>query len=219
MLGDLSAKYESNGDPGTISTGEGDLGGKSYGCYQLALDVGAVQAFLDWLQNTGHTYGQSLGKMQPGTQAFDALWQNIALVDGDNFAKLQHDYIKEKYYDPSCFALMKNYFNIEKHAEIMQDVIWSRAVQYSSGNIVDLFTEAVKRMGYQNLSYVDDAAFDAELITNIYDFLIDECDNTEQMASGMYHSPNDWINGSEDVVEGLRNRFENERDEALAEFE
>ena len=31
MIGDLSKEYESNGDIGAISTGEGDYGGKSYG--------------------------------------------------------------------------------------------------------------------------------------------------------------------------------------------
>jgi hypothetical protein len=32
-LGDLSASYESNGNPGCVSTGYGDLGGISYGAY------------------------------------------------------------------------------------------------------------------------------------------------------------------------------------------
>ena len=32
-LGDLSALYESNGDPGCVSSGAGDLGGISYGAY------------------------------------------------------------------------------------------------------------------------------------------------------------------------------------------
>lgn len=218
MLGDLSAKYESNGDPGAISGGQGDLGGKSYGCYQLAINVGAVHSFLIWLQEIGHTYGQSIGKMEPGTAHFDALWRNIALVDRQNFADLQHEYIKEKYYDPAVFALSKNYFNVEKHNEIMRDVIWSRAVQYAPGNIVELFTEALQRMGHPNLSYVDDAAYDWDMIANIYNFLIDECDKAYQMSSGIWHSPKDWINGSGDVVNGLRNRFENERDEALAKL-
>ncbi len=35
-LGDSSRKYESNGNSGKISSGEGDNGGKSYGSYQLS---------------------------------------------------------------------------------------------------------------------------------------------------------------------------------------
>lgn len=215
MLGDLSAKYESNGNPGAISTGSGDLGGKSYGCYQLAINTGAVHSFLAWLRETGHTYGQSLAKLEPGTQNFDALWRTIARSDGQNFAALQHEYIKEKYYDPAVFLLSKNYFNVEKHTEIMQDVVWSRAVQYAPGNVVELFTEAAQRMGHPNLSYVDAARFDWDIIANIYNFLIEECDAAHVVSNGLYHSPRDWVNGSADVVAGLRNRFIHERNEAL----
>src|SRR5262249_46471025 len=40
-LGSLSEKYESGGrGPGTVSTGKGDLGGVSYGTYQLSSKVG-----------------------------------------------------------------------------------------------------------------------------------------------------------------------------------
>ena len=45
-LGDLSALYESNGDPGCVSTGYGDLGGISYGAYQLASNTGSVEEFI-----------------------------------------------------------------------------------------------------------------------------------------------------------------------------
>ena len=45
-LGDLSASYESNGNPGCVSSGAGDLGGISYGAYQLASAAGSVDAFI-----------------------------------------------------------------------------------------------------------------------------------------------------------------------------
>lgn len=219
MIGDLSAKYESNGNPGAISTGEGDLGGKSYGCYQLALRAGAVECFQQWLKETGHTYGQTLGTLQAGSSAFDQLWVDIASVDSENFKQLQYDYISFAYYEPAVELLQGNDFIVEKHMEIMKDVIWSRAVQFGAGNIVELFTEAVIRMGHPNLSYVDAVAFDGDLITNIYDFLIEECDNAVLNENGLYHSPKDWANGSYDVVKiGLRNRFEQERNEALAQI-
>ena len=35
-LGNLSAVYESNGDPACVSSGVNDAGGISYGTYQLA---------------------------------------------------------------------------------------------------------------------------------------------------------------------------------------
>lgn len=201
MLGDLSAKYESNGDPGAISSGWGDLGGVSYGCYQLASNTGSVQSFLQWLKDIGHTYGQSLGNLVPCTPNFDALWRTIAKVDGENFKQLQHGYIKEKYYDPAVELLRRYYFNIENHSEVMQDVIWSRAVQYGAGNIVEMFEDAVHCLGHDNLSYVDDLYFDEAMIRTIY---LAVCRSEE------------WTNGSPALREGLYNRFENECREALA---
>lgn len=219
MIGDLSARYESNGDPGIISTGEGDSGGKSYGCYQLALDTGAVGRFQQWLKETGHTYGQTLGNLHAGSCEFDQLWKDIASVDSANFKELQYDYICASYYAPAVELLQSYHFTVEKHLEIMKDVIWSRAVQFGAGNIVELFTEAAQRMGYPNLSYIDAASFDEEIIANIYNFFIAECDNAVLNEKGLYHSPKDWANGSYDIVKiGLRNRFERERDEALAQI-
>lgn len=48
MLGDLSKQYESSGDPANVSSGYGDLGGRSYGMYQFASNMGIVDAFVDW---------------------------------------------------------------------------------------------------------------------------------------------------------------------------
>ena len=54
MLGDLSRLYESNGDPGCISNGWGDAGGKSYGMYQLASRMGSVNSYLGWCKRAGY---------------------------------------------------------------------------------------------------------------------------------------------------------------------
>ena len=46
-LGHLSEKYESSGrGPATVSTGEGDPGGVSYGSYQLASKIGRADEFV-----------------------------------------------------------------------------------------------------------------------------------------------------------------------------
>ena len=164
MLGDLSAKYESSGSPATISSGEGDPGGKSYGRYQLASRMGSVRSFLDWA---------------------------IRL--------------------PAADALRRAGFDADKHTHVMQDVIWSRAVQYGTGNIVEMFETACHRMyneasddysGYPNLSYVDDARFDYDLIRAIY---LDVCKTPEWTAASCRY--------------GLYNRFESECADALAALE
>ncbi len=42
----LVLKYEAGGNPATVSTGSGDLGGKSYGRYQFSSTAGVVEKLL-----------------------------------------------------------------------------------------------------------------------------------------------------------------------------
>ena len=48
----------------------------------------------------------------------------------------------------------------------------------------------------------------------IYDFLVQECDEADFNGTCM-HSPKDWCNGSSRVIDGLRNRFVHEKEDAL----
>ena len=199
-LGSLSARYESNGDPATVSTGFGDAGGVSYGTYQLASNTGSVKRFIDWASREGHPAAAILSRNQPGTSAFSADWVSCA-KSYDDFGDLQHNYIKYAYYDPAVALLRKAHFNIEKHHEVMQDVVWSRAVQYGTGYIVEMFEDACEAMGYPNLSYIDAANFDAGLIRAIY---LEVCSTEE------------WTSGSPSLRKGLYARFANECKDALA---
>ena len=203
MLGDLSKKYESNGDPGCISTGWGDAGGKSYGMYQLSSNMGIVRDFTSWLIRRGCWFGDALAVEPVGSKQFDDTWITLATEHKDEFSRWQHDYIEDLYYDVAVKALEQNYFNINKHSYTMQDVIWSRAVQYGPGRIVEMFVEAVNKLGYPNLSYVDDKRFDADLIGAIYDV----CATPE------------WTSGSLALREGLYNRFAAEKEEAWKRLE
>lgn len=199
-LGSLSAKYESNGNPATVSTGWGDAGGVSYGIYQLASNTGSAQSFVNWLLNKGHYCGNILNKHQSGTREFSAAWIFCAENYLD-FGDLQHDYIEWAYYLPAVAALRRAYFNIENHTDVMKDVVWSRAVQYGTGYIVEMFETACKSLGYPNLSYVDAPNFDANMIRAIY---LDVCKTSE------------WTGGSPSLRAGLYARFKNECRDALA---
>lgn len=217
----LVLKYEASGDPGAVSTGSGDLGGRSYGIYQLSSTSGSVQAFLQWATAYPDAalanYAKVLSCYAINSPEFIAKWQEIAGIDPVGFAKLQNEYAGDTYYNAAVYKLQAVNYNLEKHTSAMQAVLLSRAVQYGADNMPELYTNAAKRLGYPNLSYVDTANFDDQMIPSIYDFLIGECDNAYQLSNGLYHGPGDWANGSYDVVKiGLKNRFINEKDDALA---
>lgn len=218
---DLSAKYESSGDPASISSGAGDLGGVSYGIYQLASNTGSVDSFVNWLKSYPDAalanYGRVLGAYAVNSNGFKQQWREIGTIDPGNFTKLQNEYAKTVYFDGAAKQLRSAGYDITSKSIAMQAVLFSRSVHYGPGNMVELYKEAIKRLNYPNLSYVDDVRFDYGVIANIYDFLVTECDMAYQLANGLYHSPKDWANGSYTVVKvGLRNRFKNEKADALA---
>lgn len=203
MLGDLSKKYESNGEPGTISSGYGDAGGKSYGMYQFSSTMGVVDNYVKWLRDKGYWFGEELAKYTVGSSYFDDAWRFLANSDNrGDFERSQHDYAKVIYYDRACSILAEAGYHIEKHSKAMKDVVWSRAIQYGPYQINQMFDEACCGvLGYFNLSYVDDIAFDKSMIEAIY---LEVC------------STPDWTNGSPSLREGLYARFRNECEDALA---
>ncbi len=214
ILGSISGKYESGNRAEAISTGYGDLGGVSYGSHQF---IGSVaNNFARWLSETG--YNRELCQYGATTDEFDNIWLQLCDEDYQGFLNKQHEYTKMMYYNRAVELLEKQHYSAEKHSLAMKECIFSRAVQYGAGNVVELFEEALKRLSpaYLNLSYVDDEHFDEGMIEAIYNFLIEECDNAYQLDSGIWHSPKDWCNGSYDVVKiGLKNRFESEKKDLL----
>lgn len=213
-LGDLSKKYESNGNPSIISSGEGDYGGVSYGMYQLSSTMGSVDEFIDWGLHCGVSnyvnYANQLDNCRPiNSPQFKAKWRELGDSPYTNFSSMQHDYIKFAYYDVAVRNLKRAYFNIENHSDAIKDVVWSASVQYGAGEVVELFQSAMSYVpSYQNgwnLSYIDALRFDYDLIVGVYE--------TRKQHPWI------WNGNSESIKQALRNRFDNEKRDALVMFE
>ena len=127
-LGQTSAYFESGGKgAGTISSGRGDFGGKSYGTYQLSSSAGTLH---DFVKNGG--YADKL-TAKPGTTEFDWQWKNLANSD-PAFAQAQHDYIKRTHYDKAAESLKANGVDLSGRGKAVQDMLWSTSVQFGAGN-------------------------------------------------------------------------------------
>lgn len=206
-LGQLSAAYESNNNPACVSSGTNDPGGKSYGLYQLASKCGSVRSFLDWLKASKDPlqvqFGESLDQYPIGSTKFDEMWRRLGHMDPKKFGDYQHDYIKHAYYDAAVDYLQEAGFDATKHSSTLQNVIWSRAVQYGPNNIVDMFSEAVEFMDERipehvtSLKDIDALRFDWDLIVAIYDV----CQTKAWNNSSLRHI--------------LNERFEQEKYEAI----
>ena len=173
MLGQLSAQYESNGNPGAIAETAGDPGGKSYGMYMFSSSAGSPRAFFEWCQGSSNAYYRGIGNTlseayyygSPGYGArFDAAWRRLAEENADGFGRAQRDFVRSEYYDVCIDALKDKVpaFDISNYSIALRNVIWSRAVQhgaYSAANICQRSFDAMG--GFANQS-------ESELINAIY---------------------------------------------------
>ena len=192
-LGDLSAQYESNGDAGAISDASGDAGGTSYGAYQFAANAGVPQDFVKWLAEQGYGLAVVLAEAgESGTGEFNEAWRQVADNDPEGFLAMQHDYVRQQYYEPAVQLLRSLGFDADGRSAAIREVIWSAAVQYGPYWVADLFQEA----GGPALTVMDDAT----LIQNIY----------------AVRASDEWTDGSPALRPGLRERFAAECGQALA---
>lgn len=156
-LGTTSERYESGGKgPGVISSGHGDHGGASYGCYQLSSNLGVVQQYIQQSK-----YKDKFIGLNVGSDAFNTEWKIIAEEDKDGFTIDQHNFIKKTHYDVQLSFLAKHGVDINHKRAAIHDMIWSTAVQY--GPYTDLIIKATKGLSFDN-------ATDTEIITAVQDY-------------------------------------------------
>ena len=172
LLGTLSQRYEA-GSPGTISSGSGDAGGKSYGAYQFASVWDVPKDFFQWCQDSKNTYYRSIGsrlsdayeqdKNAYGSH-FDKTWQALAKENRDGFLQAQRNYVRLSYYDPIVRKVEAQIrgFHMDNYSIALRNVFWSRSVQHGASSAADLVVDAFHALGgFRNQP-------ESELINAIY---------------------------------------------------
>ncbi len=172
-LGSISAQYESNGKPETISSGSGDAGGKSYGAYQFSSKAGVPKKFADWCasssDNTVKIYGNILNSCYQADgntygANFDEAWKQLGTEHAEVFLKLQHNYVKSIYYDVVVAKLQAQYgLNVSKRSMALKNAVWSRSVQHGTAGCMRLFEAIASR--YPNFVYL----YDDQIIRLLYE--------------------------------------------------
>lgn len=157
--GELSAPYESNGDPGAV--GNDSTGGWSYGTYQIT--EGTMGSFLDYLGYRIPEYKDELQKAGPvGSAAFTEKWQEIARIDPGNFGNVQKEFIADTHYAPQVEALKEIGIDLNERSKTLKEVVWSMAVQMGE------YTQDIFKSALEGRS-IDDIA-DEELIPKLYEY-------------------------------------------------
>ena len=206
-LGQTSEKFESGGKgPGTINAynggAGGDLGGASYGTYQLA-------SFLPSVMSTGKArpssknspviqflntskFKDKFAGLEPATAAFDAKWTEIATTYVNDFKKEQHDYIQKKYYNVAIANLQRQGLDMTKYGPAVQDLIWSGAVQFGPAN-TKAFTEALRDKS---------TLTDKDIVTLVSEYKINNVDTLFKSSTA-------------EIKAGVKSRYQSEKQALL----
>ncbi len=158
MLGELSATYESSGNPGAIASVAGDPGGKSYGLYMFASSADTPKAFFQWCQASSNAYYQGVGNTlsevyyygTPGYgPMFDQAWRDLAADNPEGFGHAQRDYVRADFYDKYVAAISQAVagFDVANYSIALRNVLWSRAIQHGVGGATNVFTRAMDALG------------------------------------------------------------------------
>lgn len=162
-LGSLSEVYESgNRGPGTVSSGQGDPGGVSYGVYQLSSRAGTLASFM---RNEGQRWAGEFVGMSPGSQAYNAQWRAIAAREPGAFRDAQHAFIERTHYQPAVAAVQdRTNLDLNSRSNAVRDATWSVSVQHAGA--ATILNRAVAATDAQMAR--TDAGYDRALINNIY---------------------------------------------------
>lgn len=153
-LGKVAAHFESGGKAGTVSSGHGDFGGKSYGAFQLSSKTGDVDKFL---KSSG--YADQFKGMAVGSAEFDKKWKELG--EDKNFAAAQQAHAKKSHYDPQVEKLKKAGLDLSGKGAGVQEAIMSTANQYGANT--DVIQKALAGKDTSKMS-------DKDIINSIQDF-------------------------------------------------
>ena len=188
-LGYISAQYESNGNPATVSGGVGDPGGVSFGSYQFATFGNTNVAESSPLYRFWKQYYMSAHPgVRPGSnQAFINAWKAEANANPAQFQANEHAFMLEEYYKPYWRHMVNKGFDANKHSRAAQEILWSTSIQYGPGTSV--LDQAFSGKNPQGMSA-------PQLVKTAMDYKRD--------TVGVKW----YTNASEAVKKGVRNRFD-----------
>lgn len=194
-VGRYVKQFESgNSGSSTISSGEGDHGGVSYGTFQFASNSKKEQNIGGSAKEFWNTYYQSKNRGVPliNNNAFKNAWLGEVSKDPDEFLKNEHTHIMNGYYKKT----LENYPGLSEYirSRAMQESILSTSVQYGVGGATKIFKNALS-----SLSPTDSQDKIIEAIQNYKNSNVDK----------------NFKSSSQSVRNGVRNRIKREKDVLL----
>lgn len=163
-LGSLSAKYESRGGVGAVSSGYNDPGGISYGTYQYATNTGDAAKFV--ASPEFKPWAHEFANLKPGTSEFGSKWRSVAERSPAAFLNAQYAFMERSHYLPVVKEVFrKTGFDLDNASNAIRNVTWSVSVQHGGAAVI--IDAAIRRT--DNAMPRTNYSYERLLIDNIYD--------------------------------------------------
>lgn len=149
LLGSVSAKEESNSNPGSISSGTGDHGGRSYGAFQFSSKMGTTK---DYIKNS--KYKDKFNGLEVGSKEFNEAWQKLAKEDPEGFYADQQAYAEKNFYDKTKNGLVKKGIDLSNRGRAIQELLFSIGISFGS-SAPNLISKALNGKNVSRMSDTD----------------------------------------------------------------
>lgn len=144
--GGLSSRYES-GSKGSAAIGYDQVGGASYGKYQISTKTGSMARFMEYAKSADPAIYKRLssaGGAADPNGGFGQEWQ--ALAKEGKLSKLEDEFIKSTNYAPALRGIKdKSLVKMIESNKTLQDVLWSTAVQHGASGAASIFNSSYKQ--------------------------------------------------------------------------
>jgi len=203
VRGVLSEQNES--PTGLCVNNAGDAGGLSCGFYQFANNPGKICEFVRWLGKNNYSdyynayisYCPSGSSRVSDVNGFLKKWNDSKERQSAEFKNAQYLFVKSQHYDVVAKKAYKDLnFDVNTRHVAVQEMFWSIGVQ-QPGHITSMFKSA----GYSSSTNWDSVS-DRDIISKVYD--------------ARYNGIPKYFSSSPGMWKGLRNRFLQEKKDALA---
>ncbi|CAJ0806073.1 hypothetical protein LMG18101_00001 [Ralstonia flaminis] len=213
-LGKLSSHYETGGKgPITVSGGQGDPGGVSYGSYQMTSKTRLPNGtfviggtVLKFISTSDFPWKDDFIGLTPGTTAFSQKWKSIVTQNTEEFSRIEHEYIRRTHFDVLVTKILQNtQVDIRYHSHAINDVTWSTSVHH--GPTTDVIIKSIQSL---NITPSETKEYDRLLIEAIYK------ERGKKNPEGKLIR---FINSTTAIQNGISQRFLSESEKALKELD
>lgn len=149
-----SSVFRTQKDPyavGAISSGKGDLGGKSYGVYQFPSNRSVSTTLYDFINWSRNPFSAQLKKYVVASTNFDNVWKELAITNNKEFGLIQEKFAAEVAWAPLLQKFAKiSTVNLDTRSDKLLDIVVGTVNQYNT--ISQRIARYIAENGGNNLS-------------------------------------------------------------------